>query len=285
MIIRHDLRLVFLHVPKCAGKEIRDVLKTDAQANTCTDRFNFAYSDVLHRHVDLAHLTMDELTHDPDFQYLQDYTVIAAVRNPYERLLSAANEYYRQFSPDDESVVNSCGITSSMMVGYVKQIPWRHAQRDPRFVHSLPISWFTHLGTKPMVDYLLRCETLRTDFLRVASLLQLPNSIIAAASSRLRDGSKASHQSADQPAQELNDEFTLMANLLYKEDFTTFGYPIKPATINPDSCLVSTMALLQPQQSHSHSLDLINTAKRVRWHWGPSSQQTAAPLLAPTRQA
>ena len=28
MIIRHDLKLVFIHVPKCAGKQLREILKT-----------------------------------------------------------------------------------------------------------------------------------------------------------------------------------------------------------------------------------------------------------------
>ena len=42
MIIRHDLNLVFVHVPKCAGKEIRDVLVTGAAEGAAESLFNYA---------------------------------------------------------------------------------------------------------------------------------------------------------------------------------------------------------------------------------------------------
>ena len=280
MLIRHDLRLVFLHVPKCAGKEIRDVLKTGAKQDTCIDRFNFEYSDILHRHVDLAHLALDDLAHYSDFKYLKGYTVIAAVRNPYQRIRSAANEYYRQFSSSDEASLGRNGLTTSMLVTYDRQIPYRHAQRDPRFVHSLPLTWFTHLGGKPMVDHILRCETLLADFLHVANLLGLPSEIMNEGSRKLRD----CPEDVSTSSHGLNEDLTLMANLLYGQDFSTFGYEMRQATINNASCLKNSISLLEPQYTHSHSLDLINTAQRVEWHWGPSSQQRPASSLEPTRQ-
>lgn len=280
MIIRHDLKLVFLHVPKCAGKAIREVFKTEAKDNACIDRFNFEYSEALHRHVDLAHLTLDELAHYPDFKLLEEYTVIAAVRNPYDRILSAANEYYRQFSPSDETRINRYGPTESMIISYIKQIPFRHSQRDLRFVHSLPLTWFTHLGGKPKVDYILKCETLLTDFMRVANILDLPKNIIDEGLKKLTN-----HQNSNgNISHELNEGLTLMANLLYKQDFSTFSYEMRPARINNASCLKNTIALLNPQNTHSHTLELMNTAQRVDWHWGPSSQQRLANTLVPTRQ-
>lgn len=280
MLIRHDLRLVFLHVPKCAGKEIRDILKTAAEDKTCIDKFNFAYSGILHRHVDLAHLTLDDLTHFPEFRYLREYTVIAAVRDPYQRLLSAANEYYRQFAASDERSLENSGLTTSMMASYAKQIPLRHAQRDPRFVHSLPLTWFTHLGDQPMVDHLLRCETLLSDFMRIASLLGLPSDIINEGSRKLRD---CPESEANFP-RELSSDLTLMANLLYGQDFSTFGYEMKDAKIDHALCLKEAISSLAPHNTHSHTLELINTAQRVEWHWGPVSQKTTYAPLPPTRQ-
>ena len=76
MIIRHDLNLVFVHVPKCAGKEIRDVLVTGAAEGAAESLFN-----IIARACGIAgfaHLPMICTT----AQWLQRYTVVAAIRHP-----------------------------------------------------------------------------------------------------------------------------------------------------------------------------------------------------------
>lgn len=280
MIIRHDLKLIFLHVPKCAGKQLRDVWLQGADPDTTDDFFNFQYSARLHRYLDLAHLTMDDLVHFDAAQCLASYTVIAAIRHPYLRLRSAVNEYYRQYSVDDETIVNGRGPSPSMSLRYMEQLPMGHSARDPRFVHSFPITWFTHYGNAPKVDYLLRCDTLRDDAIELAQRLNLPAAIIECASCKLQnqpDESDAwSHARLTPGEQE-------MAHRLYAQDFHTFGFTMKdPASFLQDP-LFNVLSQLDPADHHSHGIDQLWRAQEVHWHWGPQCQRQEPVKLDPVR--
>lgn len=281
MIIRHDLQLVFLHVPKCAGKELRAIIKHGANGRNCIEYFNFDYSETLHRHLDLAHLTMEELAHFPAFQWLHRYTVVAAIRDPYARLRSAINEYYRQFSSEDEAIVNRQGPSPAMRLDYLRQLPRRHSQRDPRFVHSLPITWFTHLGREPMVDHLLRCESLASDFQQLARDLQLPSAMQKQGTQQLRNRPDPSPEAHRPP---LSSGEIALANQLYAADFQCFGFPQHQVGTDHEDPLAETVASLTPHQRHSHSLESLEHAPRVEWHWGPVSERPQSVQLCATRQ-
>ena len=281
MIIRHDLELVFLHVPKCAGKELRDVFEAGAPEGACESLFNFAYAPRLHRYVDLAHLPMADLTHWPQFRYLERYTVVASIRHPQERLSSAANEFHRQRSPQEEALVNGPGLPPPLLHAYLAQLPQRHAQLDPRFIHSLPITWFTHLGTEPMVDHLLRCEQLADEVQELAQTLHWPDEMRELAARKLRNGTAMPPQ-ADLGEWEL-------AKRLYAQDYATFGYVPTPqpcAESKGDSSRWTATALsqLEPTACVSHDADLLPWATSVHWHWGPSCERQESPCLAATRR-
>ena len=286
MIIRHDLQLIFLHVPKCAGKELREILLIGASDENSEELFNFAYSSVLHRHVDLAHLPMADLVHWPAYSWLDRYTVIAAVRNPYERLASAANEYFRQRSRGDEAIINGAGITAAMRRHYYSQLALGHSQRDPRFIHSLPMTWFTHLGATPKVDQLLRCESLADDFQRLAAQLNLPAPMRQVAQATLRNRPLTA---ANTPIKTALDQAEVqLAHRLYAQDFATFAYlrqapDALPDTVDPD--LQQLVGSLCPSTLSSHAIPVLERAERVEWHWGPCSQRQEAEKLAATRSA
>ena len=291
MIIRHDLELIFLHVPKCAGKELREIFLINSRPHNTEDFFNFVYSPILHRHVDLAHLPMDDLAHFPVHSKLKNYTIIAAVRNPYERLRSAINEYYRQYSKSDEAVTNRHGPTAAMRLHYLRQLPIRHGLRDPRFIHSLPITWFTHHGYRPMVDHVLRCESLASDMQQLASTLHLPAAMRECVRKKLRNQPETPPERWDPP---LSEGEIQLANQLYALDFSTFDYPMvqrptastatqEPAPSEPTNELLDTLASLTPLTQHSHSIDLLERAASVEWHWGPTSRREDPGQLPPTR--
>lgn len=283
MIIRHDLELVFLHVPKCAGKELRDVFEAGAPEGACESLFNFAYAPRLHRYVDLAHLPMADLVHWPQFQYLERYTVVASIRHPQERLTSAANEFHRQRSPQEEAVVNGQGLPTPLLHSYLAQLPQRHAQLDLRFIHSLPITWFTHLGNQPMVDHLLRCEQLADQVQDLGLRLGWPTPMRELAARKLRNAPPANR--CPEPAE------WQLAQRLYSQDFATFGYSPSPQPSGPAGGLPSerwadlALSQLDPAPCNSHDPDVLGWAEAVHWHWGPSCQRREAPQLPATRSA
>ena len=284
MIIRHDLKLVFLHVPKCAGKELRDVLLAGAPHGACESLFNFAYSNRLHRYVDLAHLPMADLIHWPQFKYLSKYTVVASIRNPEERLTSAANEFYRQRSQEEEVLVNRSGLPSPWLHDYLAQLPQRHSQLDPRFIHSLPITWFTHLGCEPMVDHLLRCELLADQIQDLAKDLGWPDEIKSLAAKKLRNSPIRTTS--------LDPCIWMLSQRLYRQDFNTFNYTPSPQGVEsagltaPKSSRWAERPLsqLEPSESTSHDADLLSWAESVKWHWGPRCERQEPIRLAPTRK-
>ena len=102
MIIRHDLELVFLHVPKCAGTRLRALFRIGAEAHALEELWNYSHSAVLNRYIDQAHQPLSDLCTTASFRYLKRYRVVACLRDPYKRLPSAANEYYRQKSKRHE---------------------------------------------------------------------------------------------------------------------------------------------------------------------------------------
>ena len=82
MIIDHDLKLVLLHVPKCAGTSLRRAFLEDGSDRNIDSLFDFAFNPVLQRQVDLAHLPLMDLRHFREWRWLQRYRVIACIRHP-----------------------------------------------------------------------------------------------------------------------------------------------------------------------------------------------------------
>lgn len=280
MIIRHDLNLVFVHVPKCAGKEIRDVLVTGAAEGAAESLFNYSYCSRLRRYVDLAHLPMDDLVHQPQFQWLQRYTVVAAIRHPLARLRSAANEFHRQRSKEEEAVVNGPGLPQAWCRRYMAELPWRHARRDPRYIHALPITTFTHLGEQPMLDHVVRCQSLRDDLLRLAEQLAWPAVLKQAIAERLRNASEP-----ELPPCSDHQEW-LLAQRLYQHDFSTFGFAAgDPPRERRRTRLrrrlgwpergwaTEALAQVDPAPTSSHERELTAWSRQLAWHWGPVAQQ------------
>jgi hypothetical protein len=277
MIIRHDLQLLFLHVPKCAGKEVRQLFERNAAPGQCESLFNYRYCPVLQRQVDMAHQPLADLAHQPEFDLLERYRSVACIRSPYERLISAISEYHRQHSKAMEQRVQHNRLRRRHGLAYLRALLTGISSRDPRFVHALPISSFTHYGTEPKVDVLLRCEQLSSDLASAAASGQLPQAIAAASTGALRQNVPL--QLAQHPCR---DEVIALANLLYVEDFLSFGYTMLPTPEQLDRPIRRQLeALGQIQQSHSQPF--IHLTPLVQWHWGPSSVRPEPHALAPTR--
>jgi hypothetical protein len=283
MIIRHDLKLVFLHVPKCAGKELREVFLAGAPEGAYESLFDFAYSTRLHRYVDLAHLPMADLVHWPQFKYLSRYTVVASIRHPEERLTSAANEFYRQRSQAEEALVNQSGLPRPWLNAYLSQLPERHSQIDPRFIHSLPMTWFTHLGCEPMVDHLLRCELLSDQMQDLAETLNWPDEIKDLAAKKLHNA--PTRRPISDPC------IWKLAQRLYSQDFSTFDYALSDmqegcgglAASGTNRWIEKSLSQLEPTPCSSHDADLLSWSESVQWHWGPKCERQEPTILTPTR--
>ena len=147
MIIDHTLKIVLLHVPKCAGTSLRQAFLDDGQERDIVSFFDFEYNPVLHRQVDKAHLPLMDLRHYPEWRLLKRYQVIACIRHPYQRLASACREFLRQNSRETEVQMRTQLPNQEQRLAYLRRLPAAMDAHDLRWVHGFPIHWFTHYGS------------------------------------------------------------------------------------------------------------------------------------------
>ena len=280
VIISHDLKIVFLHVPKCAGTALRKVFQQELQPGSSVSFFDFAYSHVLRRYVDLAHLPLVDLRHFPEWRFLKRYQTIACVRNPYARLASACREYYRQFSRETQQQMLEEAPSAEQLNHYLAALPAAYEAHDLRYVHAFPITWFTHYGSKPMVDHVLRMENLECDLSSLSRKSVLPENLSRALLATVQRGD--SRLSASLYYLERDPDLITMANLLHHEDFTVFDY-----ARNHAQCVSNNLVEIVEQSrrpSPSHAVDHTSLAPSLRWYWGRSCHQSHPPMR-PTRRS
>jgi hypothetical protein len=268
MIIRHDLRLAFLHIPKCAGKSLRQLFKRGGEASSTTELWDYHYNRKLHRYVDLAHLPADDLAHFKAFRQLRRYRTVAVSRHPYLRLASAIKEFHRQRSKADEQRVNAGTLTRDDQLNYLRALPLHLAMLDPRYIHALPMRRFSHYGNLCLVTHWLRCETLRQDWTQLVEELQLPVAWLEGASQRLQ-ASDALEREALGPAA---DALIAVANRLYAADFSSFGYERWPDP-TLDAAGEELVQEWDQPKALSHTPLWIHQAGSLEWHWGPTARR------------
>ena len=269
MLICHDWKLVFLHVPKCAGTSIRRLLEQEAPLGSTISFFDFEYNHILKRHVDMAHLPLMDLRHYAEWKLLNDYHTVAVIRHPYSRLVSACREYYRQKSRETEVQMRNHPPTSEQLLDYLRALPAALDAHDLRYVHAFPAVWFTHYGSEPMVDTLLDCHSLPRDLEEFRAAEVLPQQVMDKLLSSAIEKPQTSAPALTQL--ETDSNLQAMANLLYQEDFNTFGFSRNNANFN-DSVLQQIV-----EQSlcttASHCISCLGLAPKVRWYWGRDSNR------------
>ncbi len=269
MIVDHDLKLVVLHIPKCAGTALRRAFLEDGVDRRMESWFDFSYDPVLKRQVDLAHRPLMDLRHTRLWRWLRRYQVIACIRHPYDRLASACREHLRQKSRSTEVQVRNQPPNDEQLLDYLRRLPAAMDAHDLRWVHGFPIHWFTHFGKRPMVDQLIRCEKFSSDLEQMGETLELPKS--------LRDrliavGEGAGRrEAADMTTIRNHPDLQALANQLHREDFPCFEYEQNKAEFcDPElKQLIETCLCIGP----SHDLPLTNLTPEMHWYYGRVSQR------------
>lgn len=279
MIICHDIKLVFIHVPKCAGTAIRRVFEHESIPGSCDTLFDFGYNHILRRHVDLAHLPLMDFRHYSQWRYLKRYHTVACIRHPYARLASACREYYRQSSLDSKTKMLQEPPSIEQLLTYLNSLPAALEAHDLRYLHAFPITWFTHYGAKPMVDSLLRIDHLEEDLIALSDRRSLPTQLRNALLNSVGN-SKPRKPSPSLQSLQSNSDLQAIANLLHQDDFITFGFKANAATLSNSDLSDRIQACLQT--TASHAVPHTSLCPSLRWYWGRNSNITR-PAMQPTR--
>jgi hypothetical protein len=147
MIISHARRFILFHNPKCAGTSLRIALESYHD-----DPFVFWGIDdapFFRNRLDHTHLRLWELRvlFPRVIADAQSYASVILVRNPYRRFLSAVDEHFKKFRPDDRLAYRSPGDQINLIEGFVEHVlTVARIIADPRFIHFSPQLWFIQLG-------------------------------------------------------------------------------------------------------------------------------------------
>lgn len=168
MPISHDLKTIFIHIPKCAGESMEKSLGMFGLVNGSAWG---NYWGIVNTNVALQHLTICEiellLKQQEDGQEIIDnYFKFAFVRNPWDRTVSEYHWYLKR-SPKCSFDEWCEGLESRIKLNTMISIY--------EIGHNIPQHKFIcDDGDNIKVDFCGRFENLESDFKKVCDILNKP---------------------------------------------------------------------------------------------------------------
>ena len=230
-MIDHDRKLIFIHIPKCAGSSIETYFGA-RPFDWQTADYDKLTGWCPKRGIHLQHATAGQLLDlglvDPGIW--GEYFKLSVVRNPWDRALSGFL-WMKKFTAKDgsfEDYLNGSGEFGE----------WLDSPTSDRFrgEHILPQSDFLKIRGNVAVDYVARFETLRRDMKQVCRRLgmqwrPLPH--------EKRGAHPYSHYSRF-----YTDEYKKLVEQFYGKDIATFNYSFeaRPALRDMPAVLRRRMA-------------------------------------------
>lgn len=194
-MISHDLKCVFIHIPKCAGTSVYKSLKLD---------FLCSGHAIASKHSEFLD---------------QGYFSFSFVRNPWDRIASCYR-YFKSMNPKDRWYKGN-----QKLADLAKQISFdEFVQRVPEFqkmmareegsvrsgIHFQPFSYFLD---KP-VDYIGKMENINRDYIKICRELDI----------KIRPLKKVNTTNASNYQELYVEESKDIVYNIYKEDIKKYNY-------------------------------------------------------------
>jgi hypothetical protein len=204
-VISDRHRCIFVHIPRCAGTSIEDVLWPGSRRE---EELWMGFVDQYHNRYQtggLQHLLARQIRQEVGDERFSSYFKFTVVRNPFDRAVSQFA--YMKQRPDLRSFIGMPEDAS--FPEYVALIRGeRHVQWEPQS------SFVVDLDGELLVDFIGRFEALDSDMSRVLSRLGLAPDVTPHRNASDRRA-YASYYTAECQAQ-VED--------MYREDIDRFGY-------------------------------------------------------------
>tara|TARA_B100001287_G_C22645784_1_gene512626 strand:+ start:430 stop:1074 length:645 start_codon:yes stop_codon:yes gene_type:complete len=90
-LIIEEKKLIFIHIPKCAGTSIENLLINRFNLKNHKQFKKYIFTKRIGFKFNLRHLTLEEIEKEYSIKNFDQYTVFTIVRNPYDRFISFTN--------------------------------------------------------------------------------------------------------------------------------------------------------------------------------------------------
>ncbi|MBK0092100.1 sulfotransferase family 2 domain-containing protein [Erwinia sp. S59] len=238
MIFSHEKKFLFIHNPKVAGTSVR---KSIEQYDSSTGAFwRPFYLEKYERIVDRAHIPACEYDQHGLLEISEKYFTFGFVRDPYQRFLSAWEEFKYQHNYQGIDDVNEWAVS------FLNESSIRY---DWRLIHFCPQHYFFYVGNKCVADFIGRQESLGLDWFRVQKIIGI--------NEPLGHYNKKSVTNKRNALDVLNPSTISLINRLYEKDFVLFNYTMLESSalnLNDPYQEFYEEALL-PERALHHSLN------------------------------
>jgi len=244
MYINNDIKVIFLHNPKCGGAYIYNILCRqygfEHIVGPATHQGYGSFFD------DSRHVKLDEDTDSHTirkrglYRYysshqnintrkLNNYFIFTFVRNPYDRIFSAYN-YLKKclLQSNDNNKIRNSYEKKEYFESFATFINNRENVNNISFFHAF-IPQYQHFvddNGEINIHYIGRQETLDADFLEILTLLGIKTMHMDLVSKDIR--LNASYNDDSKRKNELVENYTKetfnYVNMHFEKDFEIFGY-------------------------------------------------------------
>ena len=170
-MISHDKKCIFIHIPKCGGTSVEDVIWPKEQGRTEEDLWMGFVSRFENKYQTggLQHLLAWQIREEVGSDVFSAYYKFAFVRNPWDRIVSQFA--YMQQRPD---LMDFLGMTSGTeFKAYLELIRRKeHVQWMPQ------VRFLLDQGGSLLVDRIGRLESFNEDCAQIFSALGLGSNLL-----------------------------------------------------------------------------------------------------------
>ncbi|MDC7859347.1 sulfotransferase family 2 domain-containing protein [Pantoea ananatis] len=231
MIFSHEKRFLFIHNPKVAGTSVRNALKKYDSSNGIYWRPY--YLERQERIIDRAHIPASEYDVNNLQEIADAYFTFGFVRNPYQKVLSAWDEFRLQHDVGEQMDINE------WIANNLTEVSIRY---DWRLIHFCPQHYFFYINNKCVADFIGKQETIEFDWFKIQKLIGINETLSVY--------NKKNKNTTPRNLKVFNELSLSMINSLYEKDFLLFDYEMVGEQALPDnnSYQKNTEELLIPQR-------------------------------------
>lgn len=223
MVVCHNLKCIFVHIPRCAGSSINRWLFTSGSITEKKQKdYEFPNTHIMYGNLytregvyELDHSTPEMFIKFVDQRYLDSYFKFTFVRNPWDRLLS---EYFRKKVHNDIRFIDTSQIdfTDYIKILYEKFDEVLYSSQSHETIsHFIPQYKFVFDSSgQQFVDFIGKFENLVYDLKIVASKIGLMSVQLG-----------KSHSTVHSSYVEYYNKKTInLVEQMYEQDIQTFDY-------------------------------------------------------------